>query len=401
MTHCLEIKRSWAHQRLIPSTICGILALAHFHSIVWTSPTAYPLTNYVPCVAESIMLAITLLALFLNVLTQLLLENNISRPLFGHTASLMPKWEEDFSIALFRLGAASMEATSVAGFGNEVGSIAVSHPRRDPDKASGTVEIDRAGYVTISPGPGSHGQSAKMKKGFANEISNVKAKTIASAWYWFIIKSMIDVRWPRELGKFLVTAFRWARGVWHLARALVSGQSLSQVAQVPQAGPAEDASRRGEDADSDVYERFLRGDTLSDVDDDEFEPETSQTGPLHDTPLDLSEDDEDDEDPNETVQLFSDLSNDASTSNSTSVLLAHMTDTSSSPLTRRRYSRLIHVGQGATPDYAAEDWDLFVAQRRQVKLPVRNAHDEGLSEGGPTCVVCTVEPRDIICWPCR
>ena len=68
------------------------------------------------------MLSIIMVTVALNGLTQLLSEGTISRPLFTH-AALMPRPEEDFNVALFRIGTASMEATSVAGLGNEVGGV--------------------------------------------------------------------------------------------------------------------------------------------------------------------------------------------------------------------------------------------------------------------------------------
>jgi hypothetical protein len=37
----------------------------------------------------------------------------------------MPRWEEDCSVVITRLGTASLEATSVAGLGNEVASVTV------------------------------------------------------------------------------------------------------------------------------------------------------------------------------------------------------------------------------------------------------------------------------------
>lgn len=324
MTHCLEINKSLARQRLIPSAICSLLTLIHFHSVVWTSPTSYPLTNYVPCVVESILLAVIALTISLNALTQLLLEGRISRPLFGHSATLMPKLDEDFSVVLFRLGTASMEVTSVAGMSNEAAGIAVSDSQSDIDKLGGMVEINRTGYVGVSSAVGAGGKS---KRGLANEIKRVKAKTNGPSGDVLGMDSIVDVRWQREMGRFVYAAFRLARAMWRAVWALARGRALQlhENERVPHGEqpfrPAVALVVRAEDdGEIDVYERFLRGDNVSDDDGDEDEfdplPEVQQPGSRRGTPLELSEDDEDDEDdPNETLQLFSDLS--APNSNST------------------------------------------------------------------------------------
>ena len=117
MCHFLDVKRRWSRYRLIPTGICAMITLIHFNYVVLTKPSSYPLLNYLPSLLETLLLLVTLLTISLNALTQLLLEGQITRPLFGHQRSLIPKWDEDFGIVLLRLGTASLEATSVAGLG--------------------------------------------------------------------------------------------------------------------------------------------------------------------------------------------------------------------------------------------------------------------------------------------
>jgi hypothetical protein len=74
-----------------------------------------------PCLFESSLLAVIFLTLFLNIFTQIITEGHVSRVLFGHQATLLPKWDEDFSIALLRVGTVSLEASCVLGLGHEVG----------------------------------------------------------------------------------------------------------------------------------------------------------------------------------------------------------------------------------------------------------------------------------------
>jgi hypothetical protein len=93
------------------------------------------------------------------------------------------------------------------------------------------------------------------------------------------------------------------------------------------------------------------------------------------------------------LALFTDHSIASSSSTSTSVLLAHMTDTSSSPLTRRRYQNLV-LGQGDAERMA---WEAFMNSRRGVA----NQPGPPANESRRNCVICTTEERQIICWPCR
>lgn len=87
----------------------------------------------------------------------------------------------------------------------------------------------------------------------------------------------------------------------------------------------------------------------------------------------------------------------------TSLVLAH--HLSPSPLTRRRYSALAASNSGQAFSSAVE--------HRRMELR-RSAEDRGPSDGWEAqrrleldegrqrfCVVCTVEERSIICWPCR
>jgi hypothetical protein len=93
------------------------------------------------------------------------------------------------------------------------------------------------------------------------------------------------------------------------------------------------------------------------------------------------------------MALFTDHSAASSSSTSTSVLLAHMTDTSSSPLTRRRYQNLV-MGQGDAERIA---WEAFINSRRAVA----NQPSLPANESRRNCVICTTNERQIICWPCR
>src|ERR1700722_18765274 len=149
--HILGVKQRWSYYRLVPTATTGILGLIHFHAVLWFTQSNYPLLNYMPCLFESFLALVTILAISLNALTQILLEGAVTRPPIGRPATLLPKWDEDFSIVLLRLGTASLEATSVAGLGNEVGGVSVSTAINAPHTEYGTVEMGRYAVQSLSP----------------------------------------------------------------------------------------------------------------------------------------------------------------------------------------------------------------------------------------------------------
>lgn len=412
MIHCLEVKQKWGRMRLIPTTIVGVISLVHFHLVVWCFPSLYPLPNIVPNFIESFLLFVTTVTFALNALAQLLMYGTITKPLVGHAATLMPKWDEDFSVVLFRLGMASLEATSVAGFGHEVGNIVqgagdITHAPLQPDHS--IVEITRAGVVSLV-----HGKNARPHRGFANEVKNVRVSSRNShAW----LDALVNTPWSRELWQFLQQMWKVFCGSMRMLLALVRGRwKQAQLDRHRHAGEksekelvADTDAVAGADPDvqRDVYERLLRGDEMSD-DDEDFQPDGSSP----DTPSATSESEDEDEEheldadaeedgddgASDALVLYADLSATASSSSTAPLFLAHMTNPTGSPLTRQRYSRFM-AGALGVPSSQIDDWGAFVLERREAKRGL--VQDANSQESRRHCVICTVEPRDIICWPCR
>ena len=402
MIHFIGAKQSWSNKRLIPTTFCSVLTLAHFHWVIWFSPSSYPLLNYVSCIFESLLLLVIVVAFSLNILTQLLLEGSITRLFIGHPASLMPKWDEDFSIVLLRLGIASLDATSVAGLGNEVSCIALADHAEIVKRQVqyGEVEMNRSGVSSVTHTFEHHGGRRTLKEGFANEIRRVKVGSSPG-------DPMVDATWFLEFKRFGFAIVRFGIGLWRMLGRILRGQT---VFPRPLAGsgwqtqnfdpPSPGVFHEGETKSftpvkRDIYERFLSGEALSDDEDDDFYPPSSPV-PLHD-----DDDDSDDEETGgdtpggetDTLALFSDLSVATTSSATAPVLLAHMTDTSPSPLTRRRYRSLIS-GQ---EDPERKAWEAFINDRRNGA----NLRNPPTNELRRNCVICTAEERQVICWPCR
>ncbi|KAI9508464.1 hypothetical protein F5148DRAFT_1196319 [Russula earlei] len=404
MIHVIGAKKSWSNQRLVPTTICSVLTLAHFHWVLWFSPTSYPLLNYMSCIFESLLLLVIAVAFSLNMLTQLMLEGSITRPFIGHAASLMPKWDEDFSIVLLRLGIASLDATSVAGLGNEVSWIALADHAETTKKHQvqyGEAEMNRSGVSSITHMAECHGDRRTWKKGFANEIRRVKVDSATHGGH------LVDATWFIEFKRFCFAIARCGIGLGRMAGRLLRGQPVflrppavpdGQSHNLDAQPPAvfhEGQSKPSIPDQRDIYERFLSGEVLSDDEDDFSSPRSSTQSDDDD---DEEEEEVDDDDEHEvdivgqdidTLALFSDLSA-ATTSATAPYLLAHMTDTLPSPLTRRRYRSMIS-GQ-EDPEQRA--WHEFVNGKRE-------SRDLSTNELRRNCVICTAEERQIICWPCR
>jgi len=340
MLHTLGIRKQWSRQRLVPTGIATMLSLVHFYTVLWISPSSYPLLNYMTCIFESFLAAVTLLTISLNALTQFLLEGVITRPLFGYATTLLPKWDEDFSMVLIRVGIASLEATSLAGLGNEVGGVAVSNPlcSSKPSTEHGSIEMNRFGVKSLSHTVEGRGRHKRVKHGFLNEIKNIKTSTGETQLWW-------DMAWYKALARFIIAICKCGRGLCVLAWRTLRGRPPHLLPPQQDGLPARrvEESDRGE---NDLYSRFLRGDSVSDDEDEDFEPYTasgSRTPSCHSGFGSGGESDNEStgEADSEAVSLYADLISTASTSRCAPMLLAHMTDTSPGPLTRRRYKQLV------------------------------------------------------------
>ena len=176
----------------------------------------------------------------------------------------------------------------------------------------------------------------------------------------------------------------------------------------------------GDDAET-LYERFLKGENISDDDDDEVDESAEEDVE------DVEEDDEEEVDrQNEALGLFTDLIQSGEREgHQGEMVLAHlvhglgtnrptsssilgsgqataMSPSSTGPLTRRKWKDLLSIGvpwerEGGLEDLSDEDDDEVSTSR--------DGYDDDKKEREldmwHVCVVCTMEARDIICWPCR
>ncbi|KAJ7264011.1 hypothetical protein B0H12DRAFT_1180471 [Mycena haematopus] len=375
-----------------------------------TDSTSFPLLNYVPNAFESLLLLTIVLTVFLNALTQLILTGRIARPLLGLGLSggtspsgawvWAPPYDEEWGVVLLRVGTASLEATGLRGWGNEMPAVnATPMAARYPEY--GTARLGPSGVVHLSNGFGPPGAVRRKRRGLSNEVRavDVGAGTGSRAFG----TDLINLRWMKETWRFLCTAWgignalfsrmwvfitAWSRvgsGHQHQRNGYVSGDEVAPAFLEVEVIEDEEEAQEDEDHDDVVYGRFLRQEEITD---DEADP--AQGWDLGDSsPESETENEQDEEEPelgdDETVGLYTDLGG----TTPAPVLLAHMTRDDDLPLTRRRYGS-------------------FVAARRapqatEVVIPplAPRPPAQPIDELRRNCVICTCDAREIICWPCR
>ncbi|UTT88076.1 hypothetical protein NDA17_002985 [Ustilago hordei] len=104
--------------RLVISSLFGIGSLLHY--ALAANSGRYPFLEALSRTPEIALVMIVLLTVTLHALTMLLLEGSIERDRLVFSRSNLPCRDEDWSLALFKLGTACMESTRLTGLEREV-----------------------------------------------------------------------------------------------------------------------------------------------------------------------------------------------------------------------------------------------------------------------------------------
>ncbi|KAF9532760.1 hypothetical protein CPB83DRAFT_580491 [Crepidotus variabilis] len=577
MFHILSISKRLSTHRLLPTTLSSILSLIHFHTTILmhlsnlpstspqVSPTStiptptpsqspasspfekrlsqrqlpsyiganasYPLLNYVPNVIETILLGTIILTIGLNAIAQLLVRGRVDRLFSGlglgglsgeHDNNSLRgiimnlPYEEDFIIVLLRAGIASLEATGLRGWANEVAPIRrvriKSRRRRQLIPAStgrrgseikedsyGRVSIGRLSVGDVAYGASSTASASSnmatisarnrrivaglavlppppkitvtQRRGFANEVRHVDLghsdsngssgrgpqaspwwRSLVTAWEFLAVLSGV----LKGLCALLVDRVRRRAARAGVRRADQEDESEGVVEDVEMIDLEDERTLKEErkrDKEAELYQRFLRGEDISDedeepYDEDKFSPDQDSEIPTDD---EIEESDGSPENRDaETLSLFSDLLRGGSKSRfsspalpdaytrtqslgmSSELVLAHFihgqstsnVSVSPGPLTRRRWNALRasgdfvlqtsvqaphHAGESAT--LAESDQYPFHPRRTpsifEVDTRLEEEQDDTYEQRDAAiglqhvCVICMLEAREIICWPCR
>lgn len=347
----------------------------------------YPLLQVVPSSLELFLFAMILCTTGLNALSQILLQGKVTRPLFGPGAGALPSWDEEYAVALVRLGTSSVDATSAAGLGNEVA------PLSSKSSQEGRIRLGPSGVTLFEPPSQKSSRKTKVANPFSLEIKHVRAVS-AEGEMW------INITWMKEVARFAVSLWRFMRGVGRMIRGRraedgIASNSISQSSSPVDRGSAVTSGQR------DVYQRFLADEAISDHDSDFYDEST--TGTTSDTTEDAegaSSTESESRHADEASQLYSDHAYQRALTPLAPVLLAHLTTPSGSPLTRRQYSSLL-LPRDAEEDIRVE------TPSRDTPSSVNRTHI--LSQGSSSeldverkmCVICMCSDRVVVCWPCR
>ena len=359
----------------------------HFNYAIYTRHILeYPYALLVPSIFEEFFLLQILLTTGLNALTQILLQGGVTRPLLGVGAAALPDLDEDFGVALIRIGTCSLAATSTIGLGNEVAEVCSA------DRTF--VQLGRNSAAVHSPMI----RTGKPRLGLSNQIKGIK------------VKKRDAVRWPNtpwmnEMKRFSRTVWRVLKRAFH-ARQNREDSPGPDIRTTPVGAPIEDGGGEELTIEHEIelkyvhaYTSFLRGDPITDDEDEPYEEGSSSHSDADEDGNDESPQvDEFDDTTSESTQLLlvhaAESSRRASTPTPLApILLAHLTSEDGHPLTRRGYSDLILSHSSAT---APVRNDLH-SRRRQFNVQ-DGAEPE---EGRRLCVICWSADRSIICWPCR
>lgn len=451
--------------------------------------------NYFSCLIESTLIAIILLTVLLNAVVQLLVNGRVDRVFttLGIAATGGPadspesdstqfSWsnlpfEEEWGVVLMRIGTASLEATGLKGWGNEVAPISAPvrappqlvrrrgrmPPPPGPVTTFGSVRMGRSGvggvlpgYTVVDPRLSSSGrvqtsgrQMARPVplRGWNNEVRSVETNAGGSArrgaerqrWVW--LRELVRFSKAASAVLWGLTRFMWWWACrWRSRKGYVDAEAEERLRHRPHitdvdgmrlSHAVEVEKQRGE---RELYERFLRGEEISDDEDDavvdgdvDSEDEDGSGGSSDVGDEDVAEDrrsmdperdasvmleEEQQEREQEAIALFTDFVRTQGVDEGSRLVLSHLVHGSARttgrenapapPLTRRRWGEMgRRWGLEITEEPDVDAWDFgFYSTRRDGDTDGGRDAEVDWSERA-MCIICTSRPRDIVSWPCR
>jgi hypothetical protein len=368
-------------------------------------------------------------------------------------------YEEDFGVLLLRVGTASLEATGLRGWNNEVAPISLpvksnNRNRTRGNKSPQTYGVVRMGRVDVAEvqyGSSAYASTStsrvqpssnpsnpyedlsirrrrrtntsetqqRQQRGLFNEVRTIELginntaepprgisgwSRIKQSWpffvaLWDVLKGLVFFLWDKVRSKGRSHQGDRAGKLSSTIRTSTEGLRKKEDGQ----GVEDDDDSADETRQKEIYSRFLRGEEISD---DDSEPDHDFTSSLEDEDSrDVEDDDEEEEEEEEeengqgeAVRLFSDfLRNGRAPPMSVGgeMVLAH----------------LLHGQTTSSGPLTRQGWRELVGQGGVGNAsdiwgqPSSNRSEATSADSQPmsntTCVICTNGERDIICWPCR
>jgi len=239
-----------------------------------------------------------------------------------------------------------------------------------------------------------------------------------------------SVKFAKTMGDVLVglVRFIWFC-VWRKRKGFNgAGEDLHERSRRPRIGGSasghvsdqvnHEVDRRRNDRE--LYQRFLRGEDISDDDEDVVVDESDSTSDSGEgeevtgsSALDkaisvLSEEFDQHERQEEAIALFTDLVKCQGVEEGSRLVWGHLARATGResppgpPLTRNKWSELRRKwGFAFVSDVAEDVWEADGSGSRMDSGGTsENGRDIDLTDRA-TCIICTSRPRDVISWPCR
>ncbi|KAF8944205.1 hypothetical protein BGZ47_004536 [Haplosporangium gracile] len=119
----LSLSSRGKNYRLAVTTFWGVLDLAHFAFAIYHRSNTYPSLQLLTRLPEVVVIMMVGISMTLHALTYIVTGGNVRRQMFEPRA--MPARDEEYGLAVFKVGRACMEATRGVGFRNEVDAVIV------------------------------------------------------------------------------------------------------------------------------------------------------------------------------------------------------------------------------------------------------------------------------------
>lgn len=448
----IELFESTRGRQLAPTTFCGSLGLAHFVYVLFTSPLKFPSFTFMTHLLALLLTVVIVLTVSLTAITNIFtlgyLPSPIIRNLLPHEG-VMPRAEDDFGVALLKLGTACMWSSQYGGMRNELGHVAL---RPGP-----WVELSTSSSTVTVPGSAQGGFGTEITQiDVASEQELRRRDEYQKEWkaFWKAARvvaqnlgmaALYSLPGGKKAARMAVNAWhaRWWYGprqwrVWRRAAwvdpaiqrrmdRLMDGQRRAAAMRGPGSlrrrlqsvepesmGTTTAVALRSRQGSVIPYDRYLRGEVEMDDDDQEWEDELDLLDEEEYASSDSGSEAESVDERGDQPTLSDFLpTNSEDNTDLQPVLLAHLTSSGSSPLTRRRYNALLHPPSSPSSpsslrtrnsgSQALEPMWQVVDERRMVATSARSQQpgNDWDDERRKACVICTVDPRDTILWPCR
>lgn len=431
-----------------------MFGLASFAHSLWTSQLRFPSFTFLTHLLALVLSVIIGCTVAVRAITLLFTHGYIPSPmwqsLLPHEGA-MPSLEDDIGVALLKVGVACIESTQFSGLRNELAPVEEPQPqvRLNVDgcemvglkygKGGGfNTRVDKIEAAELRD-PNAENpyvtQMARFWAAVAELIHNLFWTTVLSSW---VGRDIYRLTWRMYQGRWWYGPRQWAfwrREAWdgppprffpsepplliawaiNKTRRQAMARLRAGIVAMPAQQAASDPTIEPQDEPGWTYDQVLRGEVELEDDEDDWRSEGS-----NESAESASDGEEDGE-----VMLYRDLVRARSPATGEGeasiqpILLAHLTYSSNSPLTRRRYAAMLSGPSGSMsalgasapstptrgittatslgPTQSPLDAAIFARQGETTGAP----RDEWDEERRHSCVICMVATRDVILWPCR